>query len=347
VSDERPVVVLGVAVAPGLARDVTADVVAELEDDLQRHHGSVDWRTELAVDRLVEPPAPMTELFDAARRAVLEHDWDLGIVVTDLPLRFRGRPVSRHVSPTHGVAVVSLPALGALRLRGRLRRTLLELVDELLGDGSERLRALAPEPRRPRLLAVPALLVGNLRLLTGMVYANRPWRLAIRLYGALIAAIVAAAYGVVTSDIWRISTSLDWWRLATVMAVALLLPVVALIAAHDLWERAPDRRVRDQVVLFNVVTATTILLGLLTLYAALFALILGAELLVVRPQAFESATGIGRNSAFTDYVALAWFTASLSTVGGALAAGLESREAMREAAYAVVPSEAGGDEAAA
>jgi hypothetical protein len=76
-------------------------------------------------------------------------------------------------------------------------------------------------------------------------------------------------------------------------------------------------------------------------------LILGAAELVIRPQVFEAIEGIRRTAGFSDYVALAWFTASLATVGGALVAGLESREAMREAAYAVVPSEAGADKAAA
>jgi hypothetical protein len=245
------------------------------------------------------------------------------------------------------VAVVSLPALGAVHLRSRLRRTLHELVGELLGDGGgERLRQLATETE-PSPFFVPAVVLGHARLLAGMVRANRPWRLAIRLNGALAAAIAAAAYGVVTSDIWRISASLGWWRLAAVMAVSLLLPVAALIVAHDLWERAPDRHVRDQVVLFNVATATTIALGLLTLYAALYLVILGTELLVIRPEVLESIHGIRRRSEFSDYLALAWFTASLATVGGALVAGLESREAMREAAYAVVPSEAGADEAVA
>jgi hypothetical protein len=95
----------------------------------------VEWQTELAVDRLVAPPAQTTELIEAVRRKLLDEHWDLGVVVTDLPLRVGRRPISRQVSPTHGIAVVSLPALGALHLAPRLRRTLRELVGDLVGDG--------------------------------------------------------------------------------------------------------------------------------------------------------------------------------------------------------------------
>ena len=193
----QPAILLGLMVAPGLPENVAERIEQELGEDLSRGYGSVDWRTEIVVDRLVSPPVPTTEIFDAARRKLLERDWDLGVVVTDLPLR-RGRlPVTRHVSPAHGVAVLSLPALGAINLAPRMRRALFRLVGELVGDVDRRgsdwdrsvLRELATETgERPRGLFVPAVLLGNLRLLLGMVRANRPWRFAVRLYGALVAA---------------------------------------------------------------------------------------------------------------------------------------------------------------
>jgi hypothetical protein len=56
-----------------------------------------------------------------------------------------------------------------------------------------------------------------------------------------------------------------------------------------------------------------------------------AELLL-SPDAL--ASGLGHSVRTADYARLAWFTATLATVGGALGAGLESDEAVREAAYA-------------
>jgi hypothetical protein len=347
-------IVLGVIVAPGLARDVTAKIASELAHDLEALDLGVEWRTELAVDRLIAPPAQTTEIVDAARRKLLDEDWDLGVVVTDLPLRVGRRPVSRQVSPTHGIAVVSLPALGALHLAPRLRRTLLELVGELVGDGGGQWsgdRGLAGLRRRwrrgvlqelatdtadrlgaLRFLFVPEVLFDHLRLLLGMVRANRPWHLAARLYRALLAAVVAGAYGLVTSDIWRISATAGSTRLALASIASISFTSGAVIVAHGLWERAPDRRLRDQVILFNFATAATVLIGIATLYAALFLLIFATAELLLSPDAL--ASGLGHSVRPADYATLAWFTASLATVGGALGAGLESDEAVREAAYA-------------
>jgi hypothetical protein len=348
--EERPCAVLGVVVAPGLAHEVTARIAAELLEDLRERCDSVDWRTELEVDRLVVPPAQLTEIFAAGRRKLLDGDWDLGVIVTDLPLKVGRHPVTRHLSPTHRLAVLSLPALGAIHLRPRLRRALVQLIGELAGpDAGERwedsvLRELATDtvdrPGRLRLLYVPAVLAGHLRLLLGMIRANRPWRFAARLYGALVAALAVGAYSMVSSDVWRLSTAMGWWRLALMCAASVAGTALAVLWAHGLWERAPDRRVREQVVLFNVTTSLTVVIGIASLYVALFVLIFGGVELILRPSVLSSALGHGVTT--SDYVALAWFAASFATVAGGLGAGLESREAVREAAY----TSSAGDESA-
>jgi hypothetical protein len=148
-----------------------------------------------------------------------------------------------------------------------------------------------------------------------MVRANRPWRLAARLYRALLAAVVAGAYGLVTSDVWRISATAGSTRLALTSIIAVSFTTGAVIVAHGLWERAPARHLRDQVVLFNVATAATVLIGIATLYAALFLMILAAAGLLVSPRALGSGLGHAVAVGTGDYATLAWFTASLATRG--------------------------------
>jgi uncharacterized membrane protein len=335
-----------VLVAPGLPEEVTAKIADDLAEDLREAYGTLGWRTEFVVDRLAEPPASMTELVDAARRRLLEQNWDLAVAVTDLPLRHGGRPVARHVSRTHGIALVSLPALGPLHLRRRLRRVLRELAGELVGEGGS-LREIAADADEEilRVFYVPAVIFGHLRLLAGMVRANRPWRLAAKLYGVLAAALAASAYGIVASDIWRIAAALGWWRLAALCLASLAVTIASVIAAHELWERAPDPRARAQVLLFNVTTVLTVTIGIASLYGALFVLVLAGEALVITEPVLAEA--LGRDTAMRDYVTLAWFAASFGTVVGALGTALESDAVAREAAYAGVrsPEELGAVEA--
>jgi hypothetical protein len=321
-----------VLVAPGLPEEVSTRIADDLAEDLREAHGAHGWRTDFVVDRLAVPPAETPQLVEAARRALLERGWDFAVVVTDLPLRHGSRPISRHVSRTHGVALVSLPALGPLHLQRRLRRVLRELAEELVGAGSS-LREIATDAEDvSRFPYVPTVIFGHLRLLAGMVRANRPWRLAARLYGVLAAAFAAGAYGIVVSDMWRLSAALSWWRLLAVCLASLAVTIVAVILAHELWERAPDPRARAQVLLFNVTTVLTVTIGIASLYAALFVLILAGAVLVITAPVLADA--LGRDTSARDYVTLAWFAASFATVAGALGTVLESETAVREAAYA-------------
>jgi hypothetical protein len=350
----EPGIAVGLIAAPGLPADLAKHLAGDLEKSLEERYPEGSWHVPLETDGLVTPPAPATELIDAAHRRLLREDWELAIALTDLPLRIGRHPVAGHASPTHRIALVSVPALGAARVRRRLLETALDLVEVLLGEmtGDDHAPSESPRERfRQRLVDLSELADedpthgptglaalasgGRLRLLAGMVRANRPWRLTARLYRALIAALATVAFALVTSDVWRISESTGPLRLAAVMLLSIGITIGSLIAVHDLWERSRPEWARDQVLLFNAATAITVTVGLASLYLVLFGLALAGSGLLITPDALSQA--VGSDSDLGDYLDLAWLVSSLATVAGALGAGLESDVAIREAAYAHRP----------
>lgn len=341
---DPPVVVVGLVAAPGAAAALAASLCGELAAELSAQHPEVAWEVRSVEDGLVRPPAEDAELVGATRDRLLREDWDLALCLTDVPLQRDRRPVVGHASPVHGVAVLSLPALGAVNRRRRALQTAIGLVHALAGDGEpddaddraaigRRLRQLAVDPAESAdgVRFAARVLTGNLSMLVGMVRANRPWRLAVRLSRALTAAIAAGVFALITPDIWRLADVFGSVRLSVVAVGSVAATALTLVVGAQLWERARSRRVRKQVVLFNLATLGTVVIGVLSLYAALFVLaLLGALLLVVDPLYSEA---LGHPAGLSDHLELAWLISSLATVGGALGAGLESDESVREAAY--------------
>lgn len=339
-------VAIGLISAPGSATEIASILAEDLHAELSVHLPSVHWRLSTVVDALVSPPSDDAALVAAARDRLLEEGWDLVVCLTDLPLKAHRRPVVAHASPVHGVAVVCLPALGAIGVRRRTRDTVVGLVRTLLGDTADHtlssraaglgrraseLGSSHPPDTDGSVMFTARVLSGNLRLLIGMIRANQPWRLAIGLSRALTAALATGVFALVTPDIWRLSAALDWLRLSAIAMGSVVGITVALIAGAGLWERTSHPAGRKQVTLFNLATTGTVVLGVLFLYVALLVLALVTSPVLVPAQLLEQ--GIGRDVGVGDYVKLAWLTSSLATLGGALGAGLENDDTVRAAAY--------------
>jgi hypothetical protein len=343
-------VVIGLISAPGTATEIGTHLADDLRADLSRHLPTVQWRVSTVVDALVHPPANDAALVAAARERLLKEDWDLVVCLTDLPLRAHRRPVVAHASPLHGVAVVCLPALGAIGLRRRSRDTVVGLVRTLLGSTEDRglSSSVAGLGRRARELGrsqeqegdgsvmfTARVLSGNVRLLIGMIRANQPWKLAIGLSRALTAALATGVFALVTPDIWQLGDALGWIRLSAIAVGSVTAITAALIIGAGLWEHASHSGGRKQITLFNLATTATVVLGVLSLYTALLLLALLSAPVLVPSHLFEE--GIGHPAQVGDYMELVWLTSALATLGGALGAGLESDEAVRAAAYTYRP----------
>ncbi|HYZ81657.1 MAG TPA: hypothetical protein VE571_10330 [Solirubrobacteraceae bacterium] len=66
---------------------------------------------------------------------------------------------------------------------------------------------------------------GTIRLLVGMVRANRPWRLILGLLGALTAAVATATLANLTVTVWRVATGLCAFNLLTGVLVIAARPL--------------------------------------------------------------------------------------------------------------------------
>lgn len=324
----------------------------ELGSALKRTYPEVRWAATAVQQHLGLSTGEVSELTERARQRLLAEGWDLVLLVTDLPIQAGRRPVISHASPTHAAGVISLPALGPVQPHRRLINALVDIVGVLIGDEtSSRASSITRSaPRRRRATRPLAFLEAqasdtpagaffaaraiatHVRWLTGIVATNRPWRLAARLYRALVAALAFIMFSITATGIWQLAATIGTPRLAVVSIGSILIMVSSLIAVHDLWERADSPSAREQVVLFNAATTLTLIVGVATLYLALtLATLLVAWLLIpshVLGGAVHHAAGAG------DYLRLAWLVSSLATVGGALGAAVESDAEVREATYA-------------
>ncbi len=345
--------------ATGVAEELGRELAEELPAGLAaRVSSEVRWEIPVVTDELAARGGAGTEVIDAAHERMLRENWHLGVVLTDLPLRMGRRPVVADASATHGVAVVSLPALGAVQMRRRARDAVVRLVDGLVGESLElggreggdrrrrvrrRLHEIARAERTLRpdddddvdVRLVAAVVRGNARLLAGMLRANRPWRLIARLSRALAAAGAALVFALVTAEVWDLAAALSPWRLGALSVISMAAVVVFLILVHGLWKRRPAGGVREQAILFNVATTLTLIIGVASLCCALFVIALGAGELMLDHRVVSGS--IGDHVSFATYLKIAWMTSSLATVAGALGAGLESDAAVREAAYGYRP----------
>jgi uncharacterized membrane protein len=347
---------LGLLVTPALDDDFVESLAEDVEQELARRYPGVQWQVTADRDLLVPLPARLTEVFDAARTRLLDRNWDLAVHVTELPLRVSHRPLVRHTSRTHGVAIVSLPALGLKQGSRHLVQTIVDAVGMFVDDDTDsggRVQPSDPDRIQRRwvelskdvdaadALADAALLhrvvTGNVRLLIGMVRANHPWRLATSLSRTLVGAVGVGAFALVTSDVWRIAAQISAVKLALACLVTVSGSVGTLIVVHGLWERALDRNLREQAMMFNLVTLITVGFGIVVLYTALCLLGLVGAWLLISPALLSEQ--IGHASGFGDYLRLALLAGALATIGGALGAALESDATVREAAYGYRPQD--------
>src|SRR5918997_518665 len=125
-------VTLGLIPAPDIPEKIAWELASKLPELLRnRVDGDVSWEVAVVVDPLTGTDREAPEILDVCRERRHSEGWDLALYLTDLPVYRSGTLVVADVSAKRGVAGLSLPALGTIRLRPKAQELSLQLVQEL------------------------------------------------------------------------------------------------------------------------------------------------------------------------------------------------------------------------
>jgi hypothetical protein len=308
----------------GLVADPAAPTdIAQRMTDLESRHDSDAWRITVVSEPFTTGSEDVDLAIDRLHDQAGHHGWDLVVGLTELPLHDReGRHLLVETDPDQRTAVLSLPALGGLRMHSRARRAMRSLIDAMADPAAESgNRVTLPQPG------------GRWRLLLGMVLANRPWLLLPGLKSALVAALATGAVATINSTVWLLASSLSWWRLVVATVASIALAVGWLVVDGKLWDRPDDDspQARERSRLYNMSTLVTLMTGVFMCYLALYVVNLAWAFFVLDPAVMGDYLHVSLR--YRDLFVLAWFVSSAATVGGGLGSGLESDEAIHAAAY--------------
>lgn len=298
---------------------------------------SAPVRIDLRVGTLPMDSAGNVRLAHSASGIMNDRGWDRMVYVTDLPLTTR-RPVISQSVENGRATMLCLPAFGLLRARDALRQELTRLVKGLPAGAGVPETQVADIEGGDSSAQTTRVLEGRgrvLRLWLGMIRCNRPDKLIRVLSGCLATGVATGAFSIFYGSVWAMSSLIAVWRLSLITFVAIAALTFWLIFHNGLWNKwrgkDMDSLTRWRSRIDNFATVGTVGLAAAGIYVLIFLTLLLFAATVVPIPYF--AQQISSKVSILDYLTLAWFTASLGTMAGALGSGFDSDDAIREATY--------------
>lgn len=279
------------------------------------------------------------------------NNWDYAISITDLPSFSEHKAVIADINTKNGVGMISLPSFGAFPLKKRIRKAIILITELLYKNNNQDVEEIASEINWSFLLSkvkrvepaedlntdvrliLNSQVFGWLRILTGMIFANRPWNAIGAFKKVLTLAFATGIYISIFSTPWQLSVAYTQSRFITLMLLSITSMVIWIVFAHQLWERATSKSQSQYRLLYNVTTVLTLSVITIINYLVLFSLFLLSIALFVPEGIFEAATDDGANNSVENYLRLAWLTTSLSLLVGAVGASVEKEGKIREVTY--------------
>lgn len=350
---------IGLIAAPGLGKKISMTLKKTLNEELnEKLKENINWNIEVFEDPLTGAAETINDLFSGLENYLKKENKDYLIALTDLPIYQGNKVVAIDINKENGISVISIPAYGWRPVTSRIKKTIISLVkrqkkeersNKYNSHDSSKTNLLQKQfPIVPlqvietkiegdqqnhiRLVVVPRI-NGTLRLLTGMTFANNPMNMMRSLSNVVAIAFTTGAFGIIFTTMWQMSQVFSFFRLTITMVVAILSMVLWIIVAHGLLSKSYNKKNKRINRLYNLTTITTLLASVTFYYIIIFLLFLFIGSILLPRDFLGESLKLGAPAPLLLYIKIAWFAASISTVAGAIGAGLSNEKLVRESTY--------------
>lgn len=361
-------ITLGIVPAPGLTSKIIEMVKENLKEILNKKVSQeIEWNIHIKVDQITGAAETVKEIMNQAINLKKINQWDYVISLTDLPIFYNKYIVLADTDSDEKAAQISLAAFGMFPTKAKVKKTLLQMTKELYHhhNGKDKIEfmnngigikektkshkqfnllrkifQLTSIERRKlkeksngtsvRFLIHPKW-NGKIKLIAGMTVANSPWSIMPSFKKVIGLAFATGSYMLIFNTLWILSGIYGFFRFIILMLTAMIAMVIWIIFAHNLWERKHNYTSRKLRRMYNITTITTLSVSVIIFYVSMLLIFNIAVFIFVPKETFK--TILDDEVGITDYARLAWLVTSAATVAGAIGAGLEDEESVREITY--------------
>ncbi|MGW7976431.1 5,10-methylene-tetrahydrofolate dehydrogenase [Staphylococcus xylosus] len=354
------IVKIGLVAAPGVTEKIACHLKTELPELLASHFSEDnEWQIETIIDPLTGSAETVQKIFRKISDYQNNNAWQYTIGLTDLPIVRNGNAVAFDINSSNGASLISIPSYGWRPIKKRLQRSILGIIEAIDEYNESNMKQTKGEDESEQqldaqfpfsnlvtkteyfedtnsqhtLYYVSSNTKGSFRLISGMTFANNPFNMLKSLSNVVAIAFTTGAFGIVFTTMWNLSFVYSAWRMLLIMLVAILGMMVWIIVAHNLWESSKESNNKQITMLYNLTTTLTLTVSIVFYYLILFFLFLLASLVVLPPGYLGQTLQLNGSANFITYINLAWFATSISTVAGAIGAGLNNESQILESTY--------------
>lgn len=312
---------------------------------------NIDWQIETITDEMVSVSENSDKLLDQILKWKSQREWDYTICLTDLPIFQKSEILLSKVNYNHQMAYISLPALGWF-IQNRITKLVIQLLIDIhfkdtysknkkdshylnqvfLFNKIKKLPSNDYNASTVQYILQPRF-SGYLTILLGMTHDNQPWTIMPSLKSVIAIAFGSGGYGMIFPTLWQLSHEYSLLRLIVFSILSILSLTLWIIQGHNLWEKPKLSQNKKYRILYNTTTLITLLLAVSLFYIVLTFFFVIAAFVIVDPGYYAQQLSLSNEPTFSHYLQLAWMTASVGTLTGAVGVGLEDVKNVRRSTY--------------